>query len=1250
MTVTQTSEFKELIETYGKYISLKVDINAQDGTSYSITAEKIRSAKLHFDGQLFTAVMRCFDFTLEGDYRAIKKGSYIYPTFAVSNLKIERRIKYGRFEVAENPEYDEDANTTKFICYDAMFSTVKPFALTADELENAKTLSGLLTVIAEKCGFDINNINDLKNANRAVDPAAYLVSGNDSGAEYTFRDVLDEIARCAGCSFCFKSDANGNVCSSKGKPSLYIVYVTDGSGNMKHLKDENGADVILDISNFKSLRINEHYGTINSVIFSRQPQEDNVVRYAEGVDESTAVSVKLKQPEMADSDDDTERAAWLDNILPAVNGLRYYCVDFESFGIGYLNFGDVFTIKAYKRDGDGNYDYGSPEGFTTVFMRTEMTIDTDVKESVKLEMPEATSTDYSAATTAEEKAIRQTFLRVDKKLGEIRGLISDTEKGLKNELNATASGFDAKITDTKNNLQTQISANAEGISAAMSSVETVDGKVSDVSKELETLNQTLDEFDLEQAVKTEVTKHTTITAIAGQVSSEISGTYVTTTDFNTTLGDYAKTSALDDYAKKTDLPDTSSFVLKTTYSSYVNQTDKKIESAVNRVSTLESAGYITTAEAQGLITTESDRISLYVTESIKGRSVNLLNNSACFKGNTIYKINSTVTNDFIPTPPADISEEELAAVPSNEVRYIGIKTTASNVTNGFWFKPADLIGQEEGSIDKIKLNTKYTLTFWAKNPIQNESYPNYELSRSHFINPGNGTNVVYDESKSSKLYISNEWTKYTLVFKITSGTISTFALRFFVTTHTPKDTERHIMISSFKLEQGEIDTDWTPSTADTEKSTEARLSVYVKHDEYNAANIVSYIEAYADVIDLSANTLIFNQGAFALNAQGYITSTGGTIGGWNIKDTCLYSDYGDYRAYLQTPTSSDQWIFSTQTKASNGSYKGTFLVTASGTVRTNQITDINEFSLVAKNSDGHHVFGYGAYDNNLITLYMGGSNYCLRTKGKEIKLESTVEGSSRTNFKIGGTMWGSSYCDHIVSAGDFIISANNSKNSITLGATKTDVYGILTVGKTLNVSEGLTVGGNINSNGTLGFHHKGTLIAGFNSQSMDDVTGSGSTQKESWACFGSNNYKTQIRGAMVYANKVLVAKIEASSTQEVKTNISETQSVLDLFEPVNSTIYSYNYIPESTADSSSDGELSADSVDEIELEDNDTCYGFVIGDGYAVPDEVISASGDSINLYSMASINWKATQELYAALMNTQKKISELENQINGGN
>ena len=61
-----------------------------------------------------------------------------------------------------------------------------------------------------------------------------------------------------------------------------------------------------------------------------------------------------------------------------------------------------------------------------------------------------------------------------------------------------------------------------------------------------------------------------------------------------------------------------------------------------------------------------------------------------------------------------------------------------------------------------------------------------------------------------------------------------------------------------------------------------------------------------------------------------ITATGGTIGGWNINDSAIYKDYVNYRAYIQTPSSSSNWVFSTQTKKDDGKYYPTFYVKQDG--------------------------------------------------------------------------------------------------------------------------------------------------------------------------------------------------------------------------------------------------------------------------------------------------------------------------------
>ena len=54
-------------------------------------------------------------------------------------------------------------------------------------------------------------------------------------------------------------------------------------------------------------------------------------------------------------------------------------------------------------------------------------------------------------------------------------------------------------------------------------------------------------------------------------------------------------------------------------------------------------------------------------------------------------------------------------------------------------------------------------------------------------------------------------------------------------------------------------------------------------------------------------------------------------------------------------------------------------------------------------------------------------------------------------------------------------------------------------------------------------------------------------------------------------------------------------------------------------------------------------YGFVIGEKYNTPNEVISENKDGIDLYSMTSILWKAIQEQQEQIEQLQTKIKEME-------
>ncbi|MBQ8574829.1 MAG: phage tail protein [Clostridia bacterium] len=143
-------------------------------------------------------------------------------------------------------------------------------------------------------------------------------------------------------------------------------------------------------------------------------------------------------------------------------------------------------------------------------------------------------------------------------------------------------------------------------------------------------------------------------------------------------------------------------------------------------------------------------------------------------------------------------------------------------------------------------------------------------------------------------------------------------------------------------------------------------------------------------------------------------------------------------------------------------------------------------------------------------------------------------------------------------------------------------------------------------------------------------------------------------GEKLYFNGNIVSDdIEVSSTETVKTNIQVTDSVLSLFETENSEVYSYNRLHTKTvydeyAEDES-GEFTTQGIGQEIIEiDETTSYGFVIGEDYKTPAEILTADGEHVNLYSIAALNWKAIQELYLQLKTAQGEIETLKQQIGG--
>ena len=434
---------QEIVETYGKTVNAVFVYGTANDNIETVNSDKINEIRYYFDGALYSSVMRCMEFKLIGNFTAnIKKGHRIrLMTITVKDPDSnEFSITPGVFHVAEDPEYDAAQNLTSIITYDDMYLTMQPYNMSLD-WSNGITLKNYLITILNKLGIQYNfeSLKLMANSDKLITSEKFIdIENDETESAYTYRDVLDEIAKAAGVSFAFQKSITGDDINTG---QLYAVKPTESG-------------IVIDESNLKSVTIGAEYGPVKGVVLSREPQEDNIYYPKSLTENDTAVKISNVEI-MEDAEDDTYRQNFIQGIYNNVIGTKYYLYDLDSFGILLLNFGDIFTIKACDRM-DGAI--GEEKSYKTILMRTDITIGDGISEKSKLEAPQATSTDYSAASTT-DKTLKKTMLKVDKQNQKITGYIKDAD-GKYSLLELTVNGLDAEINDPKKGLRAQLTATA----------------------------------------------------------------------------------------------------------------------------------------------------------------------------------------------------------------------------------------------------------------------------------------------------------------------------------------------------------------------------------------------------------------------------------------------------------------------------------------------------------------------------------------------------------------------------------------------------------------------------------------------------------------------------------------------------------------------------------------------------------------------------------------------------------------------
>lgn len=320
----------------------------------------------------------------------------------------------------------------------------------------------------------------------------------------------------------------------------------------------------------------------------------------------------------------------------------------------------------------------------------------------------------------------------------------------------------------------------------------------------------------------------------------------------------------------------------------------------------------------------------------------LANTRNVWVANEIYTVSfyakASVANTTI-TPSRSMADSASAVtLTTTWKRYTGtIRSTATSDSGTLSFSVNNI--NATYYIAAVKLEKGNKATDWSPAPEDiDEKFTNYSTTTQ--MNNAI-TQAITAESNSIKLEVSNTYaTKDSL-----SSYSTTTQMNAAISTAISKES------SAIKLEVS-----GAYATKDSLKNyaTTASLSAYIKKDP-KSGELKSAIEAIADTINitargglnLSGNRFTLNSTNTSITADGTITcknfvGNGGTIGGWNINSTSIYSDYrydpsvgyGLYRVSLDKSTGSDSKVMSVRATVKDNVFNYPFYVRSDGYLYT----------------------------------------------------------------------------------------------------------------------------------------------------------------------------------------------------------------------------------------------------------------------------------------------------------------------------
>lgn len=279
-------------------------------------------------------------------------------------------------------DVDFEKGTTKITLYDAMRKAEMLWE-EGPHTGYPKTVAQLAESLSYNVGFDtIGDMTGLPNASAIVPSDLWALINGEK-----YRDVIDQIANVTATT----------AIANYENDLKFVAFATPTER--------------LTYSNLKKYKLLLPYGPINSVILSRQPQNDDIAQTdTQSIETNGLTEYKIINNEIADDD----RETFIQPIFSALDGVAFNGIEIETEGHGWYEIGDTLYVAE------------SATSTPTTIVVTDYALTLDgggFKEVIKCVTPDKTSTNYMTVGGI-KKSIYNTEIKTDKQQQEITSIVS----------------------------------------------------------------------------------------------------------------------------------------------------------------------------------------------------------------------------------------------------------------------------------------------------------------------------------------------------------------------------------------------------------------------------------------------------------------------------------------------------------------------------------------------------------------------------------------------------------------------------------------------------------------------------------------------------------------------------------------------------------------------------------------------------------------------------------------------------------